>query len=403
MRPLLSGVRVLDLTRFLAGPYGSLQLGDLGAEIIKIEEPGRGDPTRQMPPHFLAGESAYFLSINRNKRSLTLNLKHPAGKEVFADLVRVSDVVYDNYRPGVIADLGFDDVTLRRLNPRIIACSISGFGQTGPYAQHPAFDLVLQAMSGSMSITGEPGRTPVRMGIPLGDLAGGMVAVQAITAALYARERTGEGCRIDLGLLDCLTALLTYVAQYYLAGGPVPQPAGSHHQSVVPYGAFATADGHLVIAVFVEKFWQALCQVLERPDLENDPRFARNDRRLQNRSELLAILSELFRTRTTADWLARLETAGVPAGPINTVDQVLSNPQLAARNMVIQVGHPLIGDLPMLGNPIKVAGVDDPVEPPPLLGQHTEALLCDLLGYPLEKIAALRAAGVVGAGREQSV
>ncbi|RMG48064.1 MAG: CoA transferase, partial [Acidobacteria bacterium] len=310
MKAPLTGVRVLDLTQFLAGPYGSMLLGDLGAEIIKIEPPG-GDPMRRMPPYFLAGESAYFLSINRNKRSVTLDLKSSAGRQVFHDLVRVSDVVLDNFRPGVMEELGLGYETLRRINRRIIACSITGFGKTGPYRDRPAFDLVLQAMSGAMSITGEPGRTPVRMGIPMGDLAGGMFAAQAISAALYARERTGEGCFIDLGLMDCLTALLTYVAQYYLAGGPVPRPAGSHHQSVVPYGVFATADGYLVIAVFAEKFWRALCRALERPDLAEDPRFARNELRLKHRAELLSILQEIFRRRPTEEWLTRLEAEGV--------------------------------------------------------------------------------------------
>jgi crotonobetainyl-CoA:carnitine CoA-transferase CaiB-like acyl-CoA transferase len=395
MNQLLSGVRILDLTQFLAGPYGSMLLGDLGAEVIKIEAPGRGDPMRQMPPHFLEGESAYFLSVNRNKRSVTLDLKHPTGREVFLDLVRVSDVVLDNFRPGVMQKLGLDYETLRRVNPRIIACSISGFGQAGPYRDRPAFDLVLQAMSGAMSITGEPGRVPVRMGIPMGDLAGGMFAAQAICAALYARERTGEGCYIDLGLLDCLTSLLTYVAQYYLASGEVPGPAGSQHQSVVPYGAFATADGYLVIAAFTEKFWQGICRALERPDLAEDPRFVRNALRVQNRDALMPILEAEFRKRTTAEWLARLEAEGVPCGPIYTVDQVLTDPQIAARNMLVHVQHPLIGDLPVLGNPVKVADAEERFDPPPLLGQHTEEVLREVLGYSKEKVAALREAGVI--------
>ena len=229
----------------------------------------------------------------------------------------------------------------------------------------------------------------------MGDLAGGMYAVQAICAALYARERTGEGCFIDLGLMDCLTSLLTYVAQYYLAGGPVPEPAGSHHQSVVPYGVFATADGYLVIAIFTEKFWQALCRALERPELADDPRFATNDRRLEHREELMEILDVVFRSRTTDEWLRRLEAEGVPCGPVHTVDTVLDDPQMAARNMLVDIEHSLIGDLQVLGNPIKVAGMEERYEPPPLLGQHTEEVLRMVLEYTDERIAALRGDGIV--------
>ncbi|MBI4445804.1 MAG: CoA transferase [Acidobacteria bacterium] len=394
-QPLLSGVRVLDLSRFLAGPFGSMILGDLGAEVIKIEEPGQGDPMRQMPPYFLEGESAYFLSINRNKLSITLNLGHVEGREVFYDLVKVADVVYENYRPGVMERLGLGYEKLRSINPRIIVCSISGFGQTGPHRDRPAFDLVLQAMSGAMSITGEPEGAPVRMGIPMGDLAGGMFAVKAITAALYSREKTGEGCFIDLGLMDCLVSLLTYVAQYYLAGSPVPEPAGSHHQSVVPYGTFATADGFLVVAVFAERFWPAFCRAIGRTDLAEDSRFVRNDSRLAHRKELMEVLAELFRHESTSEWLARLEKEGVPCGPVNKVDQVLNDPQTKARHMLTSTQHPLIGNLPILGNPIKVEGIPEHFAPPPLLGEHTGRVLTELLAYSDDKISTLRKSRII--------
>jgi len=395
MTPLLAGVRVLDLTRFLAGPFASMLLGDMGAEVIKIETPGGGDPMRGMPPYFLEGQSAYFLSINRNKRSMTLDVKAPAGREVFYDLVRVSDVVVENYRPGVAERLGLDYQTLREINPRIIACSISGFGLVGPHRDRPAFDLVLQAMSGAMSITGEPGRTPVRMGIPMGDLAGAMYAAQAVSAALYARARSGEGACIDLSLLDCLTSLLTYVAQYYLAGSPVPEPVGSHHQSVVPYGVFATADGYLVIAIFAEKFWGALCRALKEPELEADSRFMDQQARLEHRDEIMPLLEGIFRGRTTEEWLDRLEAEGVPCGPVNTVDKVLADPQIVAREMLVHVDHPLIQGLSMLGSPVKVAGVSAEYLPPPLLGQHTEMILREVLKYSDEQISSLQEAGLL--------
>jgi crotonobetainyl-CoA:carnitine CoA-transferase CaiB-like acyl-CoA transferase len=395
---LLDGIRVLDLSRMLAGPYGSMLLADLGAEVIKVEEPGGGDPMRVMGPPFLepGRESAYFLSINRGKKSVALDLEAPAGREVFHDLCRVADVVWENFRPGVMARLGCAPDALRRINPRLVVCSISAFGQEGPYREWPAFDLALQAMGGAMSLTGEAGRPPARMGLPMGDLAGGMFGALAVAAALLRRERTGEGAHFDLSLLDCQVSLLTYVAQYFWADGRVPGRVGSGHASVVPYQAFRTRDGYLVVAVFAEKFWSGFCRAIDRPDLAADPRFDGNAKRVERRAELVPLLEAVFPARPTAEWLARLQGEGVPAAPINTVDQVLADPQVRLRGMVVEMAHPTLGPLPTLGTPLRAAG--EPAlrpAPPPALGQHTGPVLRDLLGYPGERIEALRRQGVI--------
>ncbi len=396
---VFDGVRVLDLSRMLAGPYGSMLLGDLGAEVIKIEEPEGGDPMRVMGPPFLGAgrESAYFLSINRNKKSVALDLERPEAREVFLDLCRVADVVWENFRPGVMARLGCDPATLRALNPRLVVCSISAFGQEGPYRDWPAFDLALQAMGGAMSITGEEGRPPVRMGLPMGDLAGGMFGALAVAGALFRRAQTGEGTAIDLSLLDCQVSLLTYVAQYYWADGRVPGRVGSGHASVVPYQAFATRDGFLVVAVFAEKFWSGFCRALDRPDLIADVRFDSNGKRVERRRELVALLETIFPARPTAEWLGRLQKEGVPAAPIQRVDEVLRDPQVVLREMVVDLEHPRLGSVKTLGTPIKPGGAARfrPV-PPPRLGEHTDAILGGLLGYPPERITALRRSGVIG-------
>jgi crotonobetainyl-CoA:carnitine CoA-transferase CaiB-like acyl-CoA transferase len=389
---LFAGVRVLDLSRMLAGPYGSMLMADLGAEVIKIEDPEGGDPMRQMGPPFLAGgESAYFLSINRNKKSVALDLTRPAGREVLFDLARLADVVWDNFRPGILERLGCEHARLHELNPRLICCSISAFGQEGPYRDWPAFDLALQAMGGGMSITGEEGRAPVRMGLPIGDLAGGMFGAFAVAGALYRRERTGQGARLDLSLLDCQVSLLTYLAQYFWTDGKVPGPMGSGHSSVVPYQALPAADGHLVVAVFAEKFWDGFCRAIERPDVERDPRFASNAARLANRTHLIPLLETLFAKRTVHEWLTALHREGVPAAPINRLDQVLGDPQVRERQMVVTMAHPLHGALPALGTPIKLDGaLGLEVVPAPTLGQHTGEILSGLLGYPDARLARLR-------------
>lgn len=394
MQALLSGIRVIDLTRMLAGPYGTQLLADMGAEVIKIETP-TGDPMRQMGPHFAAGESAYFLSANRGKKSLTLDLKSPQGREVFFELVARSDIVFENFRPGVMERLGFSFTALQGVKPDIILCRISGYGQDGPRREQPAFDLALQALGGGMSITGEPDHTPVRMGLPVADLAGGMFGVMAVTAALHRRAQTGEGAEIDISLLDGQVSLLTYIAQYYLIAGDVPQAWGAQHENVVPYNAYATGDGHLVIAAFSQKFWSNLCRALDLEALAADPRFVTNQDRRHNREALNTILAETFRTRSTVAWMERLEAAGVPAGPIQSIDQVLADPQVLARSMRVTLQHPTIGPLEMAGNPIKVSDVEETLAPPPLLSQHTEQILSDLLDYPAEKIEALRDEGII--------
>ncbi len=394
---LFAGVRVLDLSRMLAGPYGSMLLADLGAEVIKVEEPDGGDPMRAMGPPFLPdGESAYFLAINRSKKSVAVDLTAAAGRAVFHDLVRHADVVWENFRPGIMARLGCDYGTLSSANPRIVVCSISAYGQSGPYRDWPAFDLALQAMGGAMSVTGEPGRPPARMGLPMGDLSGGLFGALAVAGALFRRELTGKGTHIDLSLLDCQVSLLTYMAQYFWTDGRVPGPMGSSHASVVPYQALATRDGHLIVAVFAEKFWGGFCRAAGRPEWEHDPRFATNRDRVGRRDELTALIAACFAEDTTDAWLARLQAEGVPAAPIQTIDRVLVDSQVKHREMVTVMDHPVHGPLPTLGTPIKVDGaLGLHVVPPPRLGQHTDDVLGRLLGYPPDRIAALRRAGAI--------
>jgi len=394
---LLEGLRVLDLSRMLAGPYGSMLLADMGAEVIKVEEPDGGDPMRVMGPPFLPdGESAYFLSINRNKKSMALDLTTPAGRDVFLDLARVADVVWENFRPGVLTRLGCDYTALSRVNGRLVLCSISAYGQHGPYRDWPAFDLALQAMGGAMSVTGEPGGRPVRMGLPMGDLAGGMFGAFAVVAALLRRQTTGQGTHVDLSLLDCQVSLLTYMAQYYWADGRVPGPQGSGHASVVPYQALASRDGHLIVAVFAEKFWRGFCVASGHPEWEHDPRFATNRDRVANRPALMALVGHVMKTRTTDEWLSRMQAEGVPAAPILGVDRVLEDPQVKHRQMVVEMKHPRHGATPTLGTPIKCDGdMGLDVTPPPRLGEHTDALLRGLLDYDTGRIDALRQAGVI--------
>lgn len=391
MKGPLSDVRILDLSRMLSGPFASMMLADLGAEVIKIEDPDGGDKTRTMGPKLSEGQSAYFLSINRNKKSLTLDLRKERAREVFYKLAKMADVVLDNFRPGVLERLGCDHEKLKPINPKILSCSISSFGHTGPDKDMPGFDLILQARGGAMSITGEPGRAPTRMGIPTGDLAGAMSAACAVMAALYSREKTGAGQKIDISLLDCQASLLTYVAQYYILDGKIPGPIGSGHQTVVPYQAFKTRDDYVVIAIFVEKFWEKLCKILGIEHLANDPKFSTNDRRRKNKKELLPMLESIFLEKTSSEWLKLASEEGIPSAPVNTIDKVISDPQLLARNMLVEVDHPSYGKVKILGNPVKMSGLtEETFAAAPTLGEHNQEILSGLLGYSQEEIDKLK-------------
>jgi crotonobetainyl-CoA:carnitine CoA-transferase CaiB-like acyl-CoA transferase len=397
----LAGVRVLDLSQFLAGPYGTQILGDLGAEVIKIEQPGVGDGCRGFPPHFRHGFSGYFLAVNRNKKSVTLDLKQAEGRQVFYDLVRRSDVVYDNFRPGVMTRLGIDYETLSTINPRIICCSVSGYGQTGPYKDRPSFDNIIQAMGGLMSYNGEEGRPPVKVGAPIGDMMGGIVASQGIMAALFQRERTGAGQMIDIGLLDCQVALLIYRAQYYWLADEIAEPLGNIHRVIAPTASFQTKDSYIVIDAGQDKFYYQLCEALGLPELAHDARFEHRTERLANREALMAILQETFLTKTTDEWLALMLQHEVPAGPVNTIDRVLNDPHVRQRGMVREVHdprHPEYAGWMATGNPIKMSAMSEAEAPfahPPALGEHTEEILVEVLGYAPTQVAELRERHVI--------
>lgn len=395
MSKLLEDVRILEITRMLSGPYCGILLGDLGAEMIKIEQPGTGDPMRIMPPVMGETMAAYYVAINRNKKSITLDLKKPEGKEVFYRLVKEADVVLDNFRAGVLKKLGIDYQTLRHINPRIISASVSGFGEDGPYKDYPAFDLIFQALSGAMSITGEEGRAPSRLGLPVGDTVGAMLCAQAVCAALYRREKTGEGERVEVNLLDAMVSQLTYMAQYHFYDGRSPGRLGSGHQTVVPYQAVRCEDDYMVIAVFVDKFWANFCKVLGIAELIDDERFKNNGQRVKNRDELIPIIEKKFLEKPAAYWIDELRKVGVPCAPIQTIAQVVEDPQVLHDNMVVEIDVPGHGKMKTLGRPIKVLGDEETFTPPPKLGEHTDEILKSLGEYSEEEINSLRKKGVI--------
>ncbi len=397
MEPLLQDIRVLDLSRVLAGPYCSMILGDLGADVIKVERPGVGDETRHWGPPFAApGESAYFICVNRNKRSITVDMKKPEGVEIIKALARKSDVLLENFAPGTMESLGLGYETIKAINPAIIFCSITGFGPDGPYSNRAGYDLAVSAFGGLMGITGEPDGPPVKVGVAITDVATGIYAQGAICAALYARTRTGRGQRIDLSLLETQVSALVNIASSYLISGEIPKRWGTAHETIVPYQGFETKDKYVIVAVGNDQLWVKFCKVIGRPDLAEDPRFKTNPLRVRNRKECIGILAPILKTRTRDEWVELLNRESIPCAPINTMDEVFSNPQVLHRKMLEVVDHPTAGKIKMVGIPVKYSDAETAIRrPPPLLGQHTAEILSEVLGYDAVRIEKLKADGVV--------
>lgn len=391
----LAGVRVIDFTRVLAGPAASLALADLGAEVFKIEPPGTGDETRSFPP-IRDGESHYYLAVNRGKKSIVVDLKTPEGLALVKDLAAQCDVLVENYRPGVMERLGLGWEELHAANPRLIYCSISGYGQTGPLRDRPSFDIVLQAMSGALSMNGEAGGLPTKLGIPLGDLVGGINGPIGVLSALYERERTGQGRHIDISLMDGLMGMLGYIAQLAFFTGSDPQRVGSQHPNLVPYGIFPAREGSIVIACLTPGFWARICRSIGREELAEDPRYDTLEKRRDAREEVNAIIAD-FTARRCVDELAAIFTAHeVPHAPILGVREALAQPQAQARGMVVETEHAVLGTIPIVNRSIRFTDAEQPVpEAPPVLGQHTDAILAEVLDLSPERIAMLRSAGVV--------
>jgi crotonobetainyl-CoA:carnitine CoA-transferase CaiB-like acyl-CoA transferase len=392
----LDGLMVLDFTRVLSGPYCTMLLADMGARVIKIEQPGRGDDTRAWGPPFVNGESAYFLSINRNKESLTLDLKHPSARRVLEPLLQQAGVLVENFRPGTMDRLGLGYDTLAGGFPGLVYCSISGFGQTGPRRAEPGYDAVIQGEAGLMSITGAADGPPFRLGVAIADIVSGMFAAQGIAMALLARARTGLGQRVDIGMLDATAALLTYQAGIYFATGTTPGRMGNRHPTIVPYETFPASDGEFVLAVGNDEQWRRCCDVIGAAALAADDRFSTNQARVRNHDTLRSLLIEKLRTRRRTDWVADLKRAGVPCGSVREVAEVLADPQLEAREMIATVDHITAGAMKVLGTPIKLSETPGAVRlAPPGLGQHTDRILQEEIGLSRDEIEMLRSSNVV--------
>ncbi|MEZ5652402.1 MAG: CaiB/BaiF CoA-transferase family protein [Burkholderiaceae bacterium] len=401
----LEGIRVVDLTRILAGPTCTQMLGDLGADVIKIEMPGGGDDTRRWAPPFLSDdqgrptqESAYFQCANRNKRSLTVNIGSPAGQDLIRSLLAEADVLVENFKFGGLAKYGLDYESLKARFPRLVYCSITGFGHTGPYAKRPGYDVLIQGMGGLMSVTGARDGEPQKCGVPVSDLMAGMYAAVSICAALRHREVSGQGQAIDIGMLDTTVAMMTVQGLNYLSTGEVPQRLGNEHPNIAPYQVFPTADGNIVIACGNEQQYQRFCHLIGRPDLLEDPRFARNAQRLQHRKELVDELNPVLMSKPSAHWLSELEKQSISCGPINDLEHVFADAQVKARGMRLEMPHPSLGEKPvsLIASPMRFSGT--PVSyrhAPPTLGQHTDEVLAQVLGLDADAIAALHDAGTV--------
>lgn len=401
--PPLEGIRIVDISRALAGPYCTMILGDLGADVIKVERPESGDESRSWGPPFVGkpygpyrGESTYFLATNRNKRSITVNLQTAEGQEIIRCLAAISDVLVENYRTGELDKFGLGYDEMHRLYPKLIYCSISGYGRSGPYAGRPGYDAIIQAEGGIMSLTGAVEGPPSRVGIPIIDIAAGMFAAIAILVALRAREQSGEGQHVDISLFDAHIALLTNAASNYLVGGEAPKRLGNAHPNIAPYEVFTAQDGWFMMGAANEHQWQRLCEIIGRPDLQQDPRFATNSQRVVHRAALVEELNHAFAQRKVQEWLHDLGNAGLPCAPINTLPQVFAHPQTQARQMVLEIEHPTASTIRLTGFPYKLSATPPVLHrPPPLLGQHTEEVLTTLLNYSPAEVATLREKKVI--------
>ncbi|HJO91020.1 MAG TPA: CoA transferase [Anaerolineales bacterium] len=394
---LLENICVIDLTRVLAGPYCTMMLGDLGADIIKIEVPGRGDDTRHWgPPFTKGGESAYYLSANRNKRSMTLNLKSEQGLEILKKLIAKGDVLVDNFKTGTLSRWGLDYETLQEIRPGLIYCTVTGYGYTGPYSSRPGYDLIVQATGGFMSITGPENGDPSRAGVAIADISTGMFAANAILAALYSREQTGKGQRIDMSLLDSQVALLSYAATNYFVSGSITNRLGNAHPNIVPYQSFKARDMHFVLAVGNDKQWEILCKSINKPEWIDDKKYSTNAVRVNNRKVLIDHLSKLFATQNAKYWLDIFDEVGLPSGPINELDKVFENEQIKSRDMRIELPHSIDNKVTLLNSPIKIpTSPTKPHKAPPTLGEHTEEILQEKIGVDQDTVAKLRNEGIL--------
>jgi len=387
----LKGIRVIDLTRIVAGPYCAMALGDLGAEVIKIEHPNMGDETRAWGPPWVKEMSAYFISINRNKKSLTLNLKTPKGIEIFKDLVKKADVVLENFRPGTMDELGIGYEVLKAINPRLIYCDMTGYGTDGPYRDKPGVDVIVSAIGGLMSITGPPEGPPVKVGVPLTDILTGLYSLAAINSALFLRERTGMGQRISINLLAMQLATLINIASNYLIGGLIPRRWGSAHPNIVPYEAHRAKDDYLIFGVVNERMWKSFCTLLGIEELKEDRRFVNNTERMKNREALTKIIDQKLAEKTVDEWIPLFDEAGIPCGPINTFDRVFSDPQVQHLGLVQEVGHSLYGRVKVIGPPVTFSASEIRIQSaPPVLGEHNREILTGLLGYSDEQVNSLK-------------